>query len=273
MEFINSFGGWIDNLFPLALKAMKRGKAREARDDQGINEYSPKFFTRGYGDIEFLVESEAKFRSIIIGGTKPPTVGKITILEKIECQSLLAGSFISEKWQFESPMSQYLPEESRQVICEFIKPMGNNFRAVAIVFPATGDKFFATRRNLISLWLLRHKIASLIIMAPCYGIRKPKGQKGHYNDTVSLYYRSTAALLVEGAVLANHVRESMKVPVVLAGLSFGGAMASGVGLMLDGPIGVVSSVGCPSAKVLATGLLSPQELHLRPLLRGFGQQS
>jgi hypothetical protein len=92
-------------------------------------------------------------------------------------------------------------------------------------------------------------------MAPGYGKRRPAGQRGHFIDTVSLVMRNSCAIMIEAAALATRVRKDLGVPVVLSGMSWGGAMAAGASLFVDGPIGVVPSVGCPSAQVFATGII------------------
>ena len=67
--------------------------------------------------------------------------------------------------------------------------------------PTTGDQFYYFRKQ-IALDLLKHDIASVILMFPYYSARKPEAQFAHVLPSVSAFITQIAAGVTESAGIA-----------------------------------------------------------------------
>ena len=123
----------------------------------------------------------------------------------------------------------------------------------------TGDEWYAIRKSLMADDLSKKGYASLLLMMPFYGRRKAPNQSRHYIRTVEHYIKAAQAAMLEAASLVRWARREFPgVPICVAGLSYGGAMAACTACVAQDPLATVSAVGSDSARVLVTGLLSRQ---------------
>lgn len=71
-------------------------------------------------------------------------------------------------------------------------------RGIVVHLAATGDTGKGLRLHQIAMPLADHGYASLILIVPFYGIRKPDYQHYHYVDTVADYLQACTGCFVEG---------------------------------------------------------------------------
>jgi hypothetical protein len=132
-------------------------------------------------------------------------------------------------------------------------------KGLVIHLPMTGDEWFEQRKSLMANDLLAKGHASLILMAPFYGKRRAPNQSKHFIRTVELYLKAAAATMIEAAALVRWARSTFpSIPVCVAGLSYGGAMAACAACLAQDPLSIVAGVGSESPRVLVTGLLANQ---------------
>lgn len=84
-------------------------------------------------------------------------------------------------------------------------------RAIALQLAATGATEYEPRKGTVALPLLRHGVASVIIMAPWYGTRAPTSQRGAYVETVADYLRQSLTIITEGAALLRWLGDGFRV--------------------------------------------------------------
>lgn len=90
--------------------------------------------------------------------------------------------------RFKSPLSGLFPpfKALDTAYIEVVKPaQESKIKAVMVLFPATGDQGFEYRRERFAMPLAKQGIASVSLMIPYYGARKPMEQHEHYLRTVS----------------------------------------------------------------------------------------
>jgi hypothetical protein len=103
---------------------------------------------------------------------------------------------------FESPAAAYLPTPSKQGKFLFVWKEATdgspppNPKRIAIHLPTTGDQYYWYRKQ-IALDLLKHDIASCILMFPYYGPRKPETQYAHVLPSVAAFITQIAAGVME----------------------------------------------------------------------------
>ena len=237
-----------------------------------------RFFHQGYGDMA----AASRLYSHVIGAvTRGETVPlRITRWGEKERS---ASSFFSgclgpggargtptfQEASFESPAASYLPEASKTGRFLFVWRDGEDGlpppapRKIAVHLPTTGDQFYYFRKQ-IALDLLKHDIASVILMFPYYSSRKPDAQFAHVLPSVSAFITQIAAGVTESASIAawvdaTHGRETR---VVFTGVSLGGSVANVAAIVAaagleDGEkrVGSAPVVATSSATSFLTGVL------------------
>ena len=109
-------------------------------------------------------------------------------------------------------------------------------------------------------------VVCIIPIAPYYGVRKPKNQKKWFLRQVSDAFVQALSIAVETACLLHWAKKTWgpDIPLATAGLSFGGAMAALAAKMYNGPLAIISYMGCLGPgepfSVGATLLLAPHLL-------------
>lgn len=128
---------------------------------------------------------------------------------------------------FESPVAAYLPRESKEGKLLFVWRTGDAPPdKIAIHLPVTGDQYYWYRKQ-IALELLKHDVASVILMFPYYAARKPEGQHAHVLPSVSAFITQVCAGVMESVALASWAAaEYPGSRTVFTGVSMGGSVAN-----------------------------------------------
>jgi hypothetical protein len=247
------WGGILDHIGAFLLRTILPGK-------------SLLFFGDGFGNLESLVEVDTYVSRIVEGSLPVPDLSvewdDLSAADQSRHQKkgcgqrgdLSCGSFTS-------PSAFFLPEKVHRAHFQLMKPSKDKppMKGLVIHLPMTGDEWFEQRKALMANDLLEKGYASLILMAPFYGKRRAPNQSKHFIRSVELYLKAAAATMIEAAALVRWSRTAFpSVPVCVAGLSYGGAMASCAACLSQDPLSIVSGVGSESPRVLVTGLLSRQ---------------
>ena len=178
-----------------------------------------RFFHQGYGDMA----AASRLYSQVIGAvtrgeTAPLRITKWGEKER-SAPSVFSGCLSPggvrgtptfQEASFESPAASYLPEASKTGRFLFVWRDGEDGspppppRKIAVHLPTTGDQFYYFRKQ-IALDLLKHDIASVILMFPYYSSRKPDAQFAHVLPSVSAFITQIAAGVTESASIAAWV--------------------------------------------------------------------
>jgi hypothetical protein len=249
-SWLGFWGGVLDHIGAFLLRTILPGK-------------SFLFFGDGFGNLESLVEVDSYVYRIVEGSLPVPelsvewddlSAADQSRHQKKGCDQrcdLSCGSFTS-------PAAFFLPEKVHRAHFQLMKP-STPMKGLVIHLPMTGDEWFERRKTLMANDLLEKGYASLILMAPFYGRRRAPNQSKHFIRSVELYLKAAAATMIEAAALVRWSRSAFpSVPVCVAGLSYGGAMASCAACLSHDPLSIVSGVGSESPRALVTGLLSRQ---------------
>ncbi len=154
---------------------------------------------------------------------------------------------------------EILPPEVAFARVELVQPLKrqNDSRPLVFHFAATGDEGFARRRGALALPLARRGITSAILENPCYGQRRPTGQRSSRIRTFSEFLQMSRAAQDEGLALLNYFREAGYGPIGVTGISMGGYVALATAAQLDFPCAVAACIPCHSAAPVYTeGVLS-----------------
>ena len=237
-----------------------------------------RFFHQGYGDMA----AASRLYSQVIGAvtrgeTAPLRITKWGEKER-SAPSVFSGCLSPggvrgtptfQEASFESPAASYLPEASKTGRFLFVWRDGEDGspppppRKIAVHLPTTGDQFYYFRKQ-IALDLLKHDIASVILMFPYYSSRKPDAQFAHVLPSVSAFITQIAAGVTESASIAawvdaTHGRETR---VVFTGVSLGGSVANVAAIVAaaglergDVRVGSAPVVATSSATSFLTGVL------------------
>ena len=136
-------------------------------------------------------------------------------------------------------------------------------RKIAVHLPTTGDQFYYFRKQ-IALDLLKHDIASVILMFPYYSARKPEAQFAHVLPSVSAFITQIAAGVTESAGIAAWADATygLETRVVFTGVSLGGSVANVAAIVAaaglergDVRVGSAPVVATSSATSFLTGVL------------------
>lgn len=89
-------------------------------------------------------------------------------------------------------------------------------------------------------------VVCIILIAPFYGVRKPRQQKGWILKQVNQFFMQSIGTAFEAACLLHWARTTWgeAVPLAVAGLSLGGANAALCAKMYSGPVAIVPYLGC-----------------------------
>ena len=237
-----------------------------------------RFFHQGYGDMA----AASRLYSHVIGAVTRGETVPLRITKWGE-KERSAPSFFSgclgpggargtptfQEASFESPAASYLPEASKTGRFLFVWRDGEDGspppppRKIAVHLPTTGDQFYYFRKQ-IALDLLKHDIASVILMFPYYSSRKPDAQFAHVLPSVSAFITQIAAGVTESASIAawvdaTHGRETR---VVFTGVSLGGSVANVAAIVAaaglesgEKRVGSAPVVATSSATSFLTGVL------------------
>ena len=237
-----------------------------------------RFFHQGYGDMA----AASRLYSQVIGAvtrgeTAPLRITKWGEKER-SAPSVFSGCLSPggvrgtptfQEASFESPAASYLPEASKTGRFLFVWRDGEDGspppppRKIAVHLPTTGDQFYYFRKQ-IALDLLKHDIASVILMFPYYSSRKPDAQFAHVLPSVSAFITQIAAGVTESASIAawvdaTHGRETR---VVFTGVSLGGSVANVAAIVAaaglesgEKRVGSAPVVATSSATSFLTGVL------------------
>ena len=237
-----------------------------------------RFFHQGYGDMA----AASRLYSQVIGAVTRGETAPLRIIKWGEKErsapSVFSGCLSSsgvrstptfQEASFESPAASYLPEASKTGRFLFVWRDGEDGspppppRKIAVHLPTTGDQFYYFRKQ-IALDLLKHDIASVILMFPYYSARKPETQFAHVLPSVSAFITQIAAGVTESASIAawvdaTHGRETR---VVFTGVSLGGSVANVAAIVAaaglengEVRVGSVPVVATSSATSFLTGVL------------------
>ena len=237
-----------------------------------------RFFHQGYGD---MAAASRPYSHVIGAVTRGETVPlRITKWGEKERS---APSFFSgclgpggargtptfQEASFESPAASYLPEASKTGRFLFVWRDGEDGlpppapRKIAVHLPTTGDQFYYFRKQ-IALDLLKHDIASVILMFPYYSARKPEAQFAHVLPSVSAFITQIAAGVTESAGIAAWADATygLETRVVFTGVSLGGSVANVAAIVAaeglergDVRVGSAPVVATSSATSFLTGVL------------------
>ena len=179
------------------------------------------------------------------------------------------GTPTFQEASFESPAASYLPEASKTGRFLFVWRDGEDGspppapRKIAVHLPTTGDQFYYFRKQ-IALDLLKHDIASVILMFPYYSARKPEAQFAHVLPSVSAFITQIAAGVTESAGIAAWADATygLETRVVFTGVSLGGSVANVAAIVAaaglesgEKRVGSAPVVATSSATSFLTGVL------------------
>ncbi len=193
-----------------------------------------KLYRNGLGDVEFLQT---------IPDRHPRDLGPASVEWDVKIDGD-SGGVTRQQGRFISPAADWLPEESKIAQIEMIRPA--NFGTdtpVFVHFAATGDESFLPRRLLLANALADQGIASVLLMNPYYGPRRPKTQKNFSVPTVSDQMRMNGASIFEGVALVRWLEEQGHDRVGVTGVSMGGSMAASVTSMIETPLRAAVCIG------------------------------
>ena len=239
-----------------------------------------RFFHQGYGDMA----AASRLYSQVIGAVTRGEAAPLRITQWGEKERSAPSVFSGclgpggvrgtptfQEASFESPAASYLPEASKTGRFLFVWREAEDPssspppppRKIAVHLPTTGDQFYYFRKQ-IALELLKHDIASVILMFPYYSARKPEKQFAHVLPSVSAFITQIAAGVAESAGIAAWADSTYgrDTRVVFTGVSLGGSVANVAAIVAaagleDGEkrVGAAPVVATSSATSFLTGVL------------------
>lgn len=193
-----------------------------------------RFFHQGYGD---MVSAARIYADVIDSVTRGEATAPLKLRwgdkERVEPGVTAcfgpgqAGVPTLQEAEFDSPAAAFLPERSKTGRLLFVwRDSPSPPRKIAVHLPTTGDQFYYFRKQ-IALELLKHDIASVILMWPYYNARKPEGQYAHVLPSVSSFITQICAGVMESAAIAAWAAETYPgAHTVFTGVSLGGSVAN-----------------------------------------------
>lgn len=226
------------------------------------------FFSRGWGDIARLAENYAldvarprwddddtlaAFRRALARNDAPAAIDIDWAADR-----RYPGNTVVRRGTFATPLNHaLLPDACRTAHLEWIAPANHDtMMPVCVLFPATGEQGFLSRR-LLALALARHGVASLVLEAAFYGVRRPPGQKSallnHASDLIALMDTTVG----EGRALLAWLRNAGYTRLAVSGISMGGSVSALVTARSDFPLACIGMIPANAVgPVYAEGLLS-----------------
>jgi hypothetical protein len=233
------------------------------------------FFHQGYGDMVAASKLYSEVIGAVTRGKTKPLQVVWGDLERSE-PSVFSGCLGSgqrftptfQEASFESPAASYLPPVSQQGKFLFVWRVGTDGSPtppptkIAVHLPTTGDQFYWFRKQ-IALDLLKHDIASVILMFPYYSTRKPHHQYAHILPSVASFITQISAGVTESAGIALWTdKEFPNCTVVFTGVSLGGSVANVAAIVAaaglengEKRVGSAPVVATSSATSFLTGVL------------------
>ncbi|CEM18820.1 unnamed protein product [Vitrella brassicaformis CCMP3155] len=234
-----------------------------------------RFFTRGWGDVEGSNECRAMSNDLVRKGSVPEI--EVEWLNTWTTDELT----VCHEGRFRSPIAKYLPPESEYAYFLFVHSIGRqggrhrtdanpvvafrggDMRGLAFHIPGTGDTTYYFRRKWLAEPLLQqHGIGSIILMAPFYGKRQPKGQLLFFMKHAADIRLWCDGVGSECCALMSFFRRELDelccphVGLGVTGLSLGGGMAAVVGAIIcKFPIACVPCLGGESMRAWSSGAL------------------
>lgn len=227
-----------------------------------------KFFAAGWGDIARLEEAcglpggsqgwddgdtIAAWRRV---ATRNPAPVGIDI--DWGADKRYPGNILVRRGTFATPFNRpLLPEASHTAHVEWVAPADHApGMPVCVLFAATGEEGFLTRR-FVALALTRQGIASLILEAPFYGLRRPPAQKGFFVDRFSDLLAMLDTTIEEGRSLLLWLRQAGYTRQAVSGISMGGSVSALVAARTGWPVAAICVVPAHAVgPVYCVGLLS-----------------
>jgi hypothetical protein len=185
-----------------------------------------RFFKDGYGDIAELRKQQAKWMAAWTQGQ----LGDVLCCKLHMCRWAWETDFmvalppcevrscqediVIDHGTFLSPMADALPKESQRARVMIVRGQqsgSHNFpptRGFVIHMAATGDEEYTSRKTKLAEPLLAHGIASIILMVPYYGTRRPEGQSKQYIRTVAEYQLQSLCCILEGCALVQWAKQT-----------------------------------------------------------------
>ena len=235
-----------------------------------------RWFSKGYGEIEdYYTEVDSFMEKWAHDGLEGLKVPVHITWRKMAANDHKRPHVWRDEGTFESPLAHKLPRQSQSCRCLFVRGAPGSgvyppTRSIVVHMAATGTSTYTDREQELAMPLLLHGIASLIIMAPFNGSRRPAGQTRHYIQNVADYMLQSLAIILEGAALLRTIEHGGLPPPrpgetyeqsltsAVLGLSWGGAMAACAALVSQVPTACMVGLGSDSPRVMATGALQWQ---------------
>lgn len=215
----------------------------------------PKFLSKGYGDVNKVYRLQENLCDKVKNGE----VQHLKLEEKdIEWLSFRTENVVHvRKGKFTSPAAASLPDESKYCYFHHVMPKKQEAKVTVIMMPATGEVGTGTRLRMARTLARQHGYASIIVNAPYYGKRKPKGQFLFFLNTVEDLLLSSQAIVQEGTALAYYARNTT---ICFSGFSWGGSMSSVASVLSKSAhpeikIACASYVGSASPACVVDGLV------------------
>jgi len=168
------------------------------------------------------------------------------------------GGTLVRRGRFAAPANAaLLPAACRTAHVEWVAPAGHDTgMPVCVLFPATGEQGFLSRR-LLALTLARRGIATLVLEVPFYGVRRPADQQGALLNRVSDLIALLDSTVAEGRALLAWLQRQGYTRLAVSGISMGGSVSALVTARSTFPLDCIGMIPANAVgPVYAEGLLS-----------------
>lgn len=195
---------------------------------------------------DFIISPDGRAEYVVVGGGLVRECASF-----VEQEEEPPGDFTTHDATFKSPIARYLPKESGDVYVRLVVPTGP-VKGIVIFTSATNDESYDMRQRALAEPLIEHGLASLLMIPPFYGLRRPWLQDQSKVRTVTEYMMQNIGVIVEGCAVVEWCREAFPaVPLGISGISWGGAMAACIAGMCNRPVACIPCLGstCPGGMV------------------------
>mmetsp|Transcript_38494 Transcript_38494/g.61754 ORF Transcript_38494/g.61754 Transcript_38494/m.61754 type:complete len:305 (+) Transcript_38494:273-1187(+) len=127
---------------------------------------------------------------------------------------------------FLSPYAKHLPDEVKQARFAVVGSLEDS-EGIVLHLPATGDEGYGLRRKRYAMPLYKkHKIASMLLMAPYYKYRRSTRQTSFEIPSIQDLGQQSNAIVTEAVALLKWARSKCPgKPLGVTGVSYGGSMS------------------------------------------------
>jgi hypothetical protein len=228
---------------------------------------SPKYFSAGWGNLKAVYQLQDEILQDLQAGKTQ----LLDIQNKLLWSKESSSSTVTiQQGVFTSPCSLLLPEESKLARFHLVTPVNQNNeqhqgqeQTYVIMLPATGEMGKSARLAMAKQLAHQYGWSSIIVTAPYYAARRPKGQRLFFLNYVSDVVLQSISISLESAAIARYLlHKSPNIRICFTGFSWGGAMtavSSALTLLADPGHGdrivAVPYVGSASPVCLADGVL------------------